>query len=100
MGGTRELPNEDILAALAKPGSEDAPLCRGQDLNCDLGLMGSVALSRTVPRWTRTVVRVHSDRSGEFAEHVGDAPMGARIAPELVMAAPNVLHQRMIARAE
>jgi hypothetical protein len=29
-------------------------------------------------------VCVHSDRSGELAERVGDAPMGARINPEFV----------------
>ncbi len=42
-------------------------------------------------------VRVHLDRSGEFAERVRDAPIGARINPEFVVAAPNVLHQRVTA---
>jgi hypothetical protein len=45
----------------------------------------------------RAAVRFSLDDLGEFGERVRDAPMGARIKTELVMAAPNVLHQRMTA---
>jgi hypothetical protein len=55
-------------------------------------------LSRTVPRGTQAAVRVRSDDSGEFGERVRDAPMGAGIAREFVVAAPNILHQRGLTR--
>jgi hypothetical protein len=42
-------------------------------------------------------VGVHSDCSGEFGERVRDAPMGASINPEFVVAAPEVLHEGVTA---
>ena len=38
-----------------------------------------------------------SDRLGEFGERVLDAPVGARVDAEFVVAAPDVLHQRVAA---
>jgi hypothetical protein len=42
-------------------------------------------------------VDVRSDRLGEFDERGRDAPMGSTVAPEFVVAAPNVLHERVAA---
>jgi hypothetical protein len=59
---------------------------------------GSVALSWTVPRGTRRVVAVRSDGSGELGERGRDAPMMPGFDGESVVAAANVLHER-VARA-
>jgi hypothetical protein len=58
---------------------------------------GSVALNWTWPRETELRSRFPLDDSGEFGERGRDAPMRARINPELVVAAPNVLPQRVTA---
>jgi hypothetical protein len=53
-------------------------------------LLCSVGAGRARPE-PQSVSR--SDRSGELGERGRDAPMGARINPEFVVAAPNVLHE-------
>jgi hypothetical protein len=50
-----------------------------------------------VARAIQAPVWVRSDGSGEFGERVGDAPMPTDFAPEFVVAAPNVLHERVTA---
>jgi hypothetical protein len=45
----------------------------------------------------RAAVRFGSDGAGEFGERGRDAPMGTRINSEFVVAAPNVLHERVTA---
>jgi hypothetical protein len=50
-----------------------------------------------VARAVQARVWVRSDGSGEFGERVGDAPMPTDFAPEFVVAAPNVLHERVTA---
>jgi uncharacterized glyoxalase superfamily protein PhnB len=44
---------------------------------------------------TQAAVRFCSDGSGEFAERGRDAPAGSCVASEFVVAAPDVLHQRV-----
>ena len=58
--------------------------------------IGTVALSRSVPRGSEQRPVSGSDRAGEFAD-LFDAAMRARVDTEFVVPAADVLHQRMTA---
>ena len=60
-------------------------------------VFGTVALGRRVPRGSEQRPVSGSDRAGEFAECVLDTPMSARVDTEFVVAATDVLHQRVTA---
>lgn len=69
-------------------------LVAGVRSTTNLVFAGSVALGRIDAREGRSV-DVGSDGSSEFGERCGDAPMGSGVATEFVVAAANVLHQRV-----
>src|SRR6266567_2247964 len=70
----------------------------------DPHLRASTPRTRALLRWAGprharpvSVAAVRSDGSGEFGERGLDMPMGASVKPKFVMAATQVLHQRMTA---
>src|SRR5205823_1822976 len=58
---------------------------------------GAVALTRSWPRGAELRSVSGSDGASEFRERGRDATMWSRIDAEFVVAAPNVLHERMAA---
>jgi NAD(P)-dependent dehydrogenase (short-subunit alcohol dehydrogenase family) len=58
---------------------------------------GTALAVENVPRRTESPPVSRSDRAGKLSERGPDALMGPRIKAEFVVAAPNVLHQRVAA---
>src|SRR5437763_8131703 len=56
---------------------------------------GSVALSRSWRCQTEPRSVSRSDNFGEFGERRRNAPVGARIDPEFIVAAAQILHERV-----